>query len=721
MIENLILKLDWPTWLFFLIILVLAAVAFFYYFRTLPPLSSYRRILLTSLRAVGLIIALFILLSPILQIIFEENEKPVVAVLLDNSASMKISDSFGERGDSLRYLLNHFSRISPDDSIDIRPYFFDLSLRSGENDTLDFQTDGTNMDQALRAVIDTLAGQNLQAVILASDGIYNQGANPVLASQNITVPIYTVMIGDSAKPKDVILKRIQTNQITYVNKELPVEVVLWQNGYDGEKGIISLMQADRQIAHQTITLGKSGFEQKAEITFTPKKVGDFNYTVQIQPLPDEITAKNNSQNIQIRTLKSKIQVLIMSGIPNFDRRFLSYFGDQLKDYQFNFLTEKSSGNYYEASFNKIALDSIDLVILHGFPTKRSDQGQVNKIFQNIERRKLPIFWMLSQSTFIQNLGAFRELLPFDLNSRLQPIEDVLVKLTAGGSLHPVMHIDESKTTNDLMWSELPPVEVYDGISLKPGSQILLQSEDIQIGRKTRLQELPVLYTYRQGGIKHLVLAASNFGFWHFQLQEDLSRNDLMLKFMDRSIRWLVNREDINQIQIQPVQSTFNLGEAVTFSGEVYDEFYQPIQDAQVNIKIKNDEKEINDAMNLVGGGFYQYSFGGLPEGEFDYTISAEKNEQRIGERKGKFTVKPFYLEYQQTAGNVELMRQLANKTGGQFYYPAEFIKKFPRASFENRTQYSSTEHFLWDHLYWLFILIFLFGTEWFLRKRWGLL
>ena len=490
MIENLILKLDWPTWLFFLIILVLAAVAFFYYFRTLPPLSSYRRILLTSLRAVGLIIALFILLSPILQIIFEENEKPVVAVLLDNSASMKISDSFGERGDSLRYLLNHFSRISPDDSIDIRPYFFDLSLRSGENDTLDFQTDGTNMDQALRAVIDTLAGQNLQAVILASDGIYNQGANPVLASQNITVPIYTVMIGDSTKPKDVILKRIQTNQITYVNKELPVEVVFWQNGYDGEKGIISLMQADRQIAHQTITLGKSGFEQKAEITFTPKKVGDFNYTVQIQPLPDEITAKNNSQNIQIRTLKSKIQVLIMSGIPNFDRRFLSYFGDQLKDYQFNFLTEKSSGNYYEASFNKIALDSIDLVILHGFPTKRSDQGQVNKIFQNIERRKLPIFWMLSQSTFIQNLGAFRELLPFDLNSRLQPIEDVLVKLTAGGSLHPVMHIDESKTTNDLMWSELPPVEVYDGISLKPGSQILLQSEDIQIGRKTRLQEQP---------------------------------------------------------------------------------------------------------------------------------------------------------------------------------------------------------------------------------------
>lgn len=721
MIENLILKLDWPTWVFFLLIIVLTAIAFFYYLRTLPPLSGFRRMLLTSLRTVGLIIVLFILLSPILQIILKENEKPVIAVLLDNSASMKISDSFGERGDSLKYLFKNLSRINPDDSIDIRPYYFDLSLRSGENDTLDFQADGTNMDQALNAVMDTLSGQNLQAIILASDGIYNQGANPVLASQNITVPIYTVMIGDSTKPKDVILKRIQTNQITYVNKELPVEAVFWQSGFDGEKAVISLMQADKQIARETITLGKSGFEQKAELTFTPQKVGDFNYTVQIQSLPDEITTRNNFQNIRIRTLKSKIQVLIMNGAPDFDRHFLSYFGDQLKDYQFKFLTEKSSGNYYEASFNEIVLDSIDLVILHGLPTKRSDQGQVNKIFQTIERRKLPIFWMLSQSTFIQNLSVFKELLPFNLNSRLNPLENVFVKLTAGGSLHPVMHLEESKTTNDLMWAELPPVEIYEGINLKPGSQTLLQSEDIQIGRNLQQRELPVLYTYRQGGIKHLVFAASNFGFWHFQLQQDLSRNELMLKFMDRSIRWLVNREDINQIQIQPVQSTFNLGEAVTFSGEVYDEFYQPIQDAQVNIKIKNDEKEINEVMYLVGGGFYQYTFGGLPEGEFDYTISAEEDGQKIGERKGKFTVRPFYLEYQQTAGNVDLMRQLAIKTGGQFYYPAEFIKKFPQTSFESRTQYSSTEHFLWDNLYWLFILIFLFGSEWFLRKRWGLL
>jgi len=721
MIENLILKLSWPNWLFFVSILVLVSIAFFYYFRTLPPLSTSRRIFLTALRAAGLIVVLFILLSPILQIISKENEKPLAAILFDNSASMKIMDSYGERGDSLKFIRDNLSKINPNDSIELRPFYFDLSLQPASSDTLGFQTDGTNIEQSLKAVSDSLSGQNLQAIILVSDGIYNQGANPVLTSRSISAPIYTVMIGDSTMTKDVVVKRLQTNQITYVDKELPIEVVVWQNGFEGENGLITLSQGKRQLARKTITFEESGFEQKVELSFIPKKAGDFNYTVQIQSMPDEITTKNNSKNVRIRTLKSKMQVLIMGGAPNFDRHFLSYFDQQLDDYQFIFLTEKSPGSYYESRFSEVKLDSIDLVVWHGFPTSRSDKEQVKRIFQEVQQRKLPQFWFLSRTTHIPALEPYKVLLPFYINSRLNPIENASVRMSGGGNLHPVMQLEESETANRLMWSGLPPLEIYSGINFKQGSQLLLQSGGILVNRNIRQTDVPVLAAYRHGGIKQLVFAGANFGFWHFQLQEDLSRDRMMLQFMDRSIRWLVNREDISQIQIQPVQRTFNLGEAVTFSGQVYDEFYQPIQDAEVTVRIKGGDKEISEEMNLVGGGFYQHAFGGLPEGEYDYTVTAERDGNKIGERSGKFTVEPFYLEYQQTAGNVELMRQLAYRSGGQFYRPAQFINSFSAHSLESRTQYSATEHFLWDHLYWLFVMIALFGIEWFFRKRWGLL
>lgn len=721
MIENLILKLSLPNWLFFILMLALASIAFFYYWRTLPPLSTWRRIFLTALRAAGLTVVLFILLSPILQIISKENEKPVVAVLLDNSASMKITDSYGERGDSLQFIRDNLSRINPNDSIELRPFYFDLALRPANQDTPDFKTDGTNIEQSLKAISDSLSGQNLQAIVLVSDGIYNQGANPVLASRRVSAPIYTVMVGDSTMTKDVIVKRLQTNPITYVGKELPVEAVVWQNGFEGENGIITLSQGNRQLARKTITFEESGFEQKVELSFTPKKAGDFNYSVQIQSMPGEVTAKNNSKNVRIRTLKSKMQVLVMGGAPNFDRHFLSYFDEQLEDYQFIFLTEKSSGNYYELPFNKVNLDSIDLVVWHGFPTSRSDKEQVKRIFQEVQQRKLPQFWFLSRTTHISALEPYKDLLPFEIDSRPNPIENASVRMTSGGNLHPVMQLEENETANRLMWSELPPLEIYSGINLKQGSQLLLQSGGIPVNRNVRQTDVPVLAAYRHGGIKQLVFAGANFGFWHFQLQEDLSRDKMMLRFMDRSIRWLVNREDISQIQIQPIQRTFNLGEAVTFSGQVYDEFYQPIQDAEVTVRIKGGDKEMSEEMNLVGGGFYQHAFGGLAEGEYDYTLTAERDGKKIGERSGKFTIEPFYLEYQQTAGNVELMRQLAYRSGGQFYRPAQFINSFSPASLESRTQYSATEHFLWDHLYWLFVMIALFGIEWFFRKRWGLL
>jgi hypothetical protein len=721
MIEDLILKLDWPGWLFFLLLIFLASIAFVYYFRTLPPLSKLRRILLTSLRAAGLIIAVFVILSPILQIVFKNDEKPTIAVLFDNSASMGISDSYGERGDSLKFVSDNLSRFNSQDSINFQPFYFDLSLRRARSDSPSFKTDGTNIENAVKSVSDSLAGQNLQGIVLVSDGIYNQGANPVLLSQHSTLPIYPVMIGDSTLPKDVIVKRVQTNQVTYVNKELPFEIVLWQNGFDGERGVVSLNQGNKRVTSETVTFSKSGFEQKVQLHFTPRKEGDFNYTVSVHPQTGEITVKNNSKSVRIRVLKSKLRVLILSGAPNFDRHFLSYFGSQLKDYDFIFFTEKSTGNYFEGSFDKVTLDSVDLVILHGFPTAASNSVQVDRIFQSVEKRKLPVFWFLSRTTSIQTLNSFNDLLPFQLSSRLNPLENVSVKLTSGGNLHPAMQLSESETANKLLWTELPPLEIYGGLNPKPGSQILLQSDEIQMGTNLVQKELPVLFAYRHREIKHLVFAASNFGFWHFQLQEDLSRDQMMLRFMDRSIRWLVNREDINQIQIQPVQNTFNLGEAVTFSGEVYDELYQPIRDARVNIKIVGGEKEISEEINPLGGGFYQHSFGGLPEGEFDYVVKAEKNGKEIGERSGKFSIEPFYLEFQHTAGNVELMRQLAIRSGGRFYRPSEFTRRFPQTPFESRVNYSTSEHFLWDHLYWLFLLIFLFGTEWFFRKRWGLL
>lgn len=722
MIQEILLKLSWPNWLFSIAILILIAIAYLYYFRTLPPLSVVRRNLLLLVRVLSLAILFFLILEPVLRLLYRQNEKPIVAVLLDNSASMKIQENGIVRGDSVAYLAERLAGINRVDSLEIVPFTFDLATRPWQGDSLRFATDGSDFSETISAALDSLSGKNLQAIVLVSDGIYNRGANPYLAAQNSPAPIYTVLVGDTSLPRDVSLRRVQTNQITYVNKAMPVEAVFWQNGFDGKKALLTISKDGQELARETVTFGRSGFEQKVELTLVAREAGDFIYTVQIQALEGEVTARNNQQNLRVQVLKSKIRVLVLSGTPSFDRHALNFAGEQLKDYAFSFLTEKGSGEYYEAGFNEVKLDSQDLFILSGFPTRISDETQVRTLMQAVTNRQVPVFWFAARSAEYRKLSAFEQLLPFQLTSRLTPLENQFAQLTAGGRIHPVTRLDENETANDLLWKELPPLEIYPQLKPRPGAQALLAPDIRDNELPGNAGEKPLIcYAYRQNEIKHLVFNGSNIGSWQFQLQTDPAREQFFSRFLERAVRWLVNRDDIQQIQIRPLQPVYNVGEAVVFSGQVYDEFYQPVSDAEVIVTVAGDTSRISDEMIAEGNGYYRQSFSGLPEGEFSYRVEANRKGKPIGSRSGKFTVKPFFLEFQQIPANYTLMKQLADISGGTLYRPAEFLQNFPGKKLESRVQYASLEYFIWNYWHWLLLLILLLGTEWFLRKRWGLL
>lgn len=721
MIQEILLKLIWPNWLFALTVVVIVLMAYLFYRKTLPPLSAFRRGFAFVLRALSLAIILFLILEPVIRTIFQQNEKPVVAVLADNSASMNIKESYGARGDSLEYVLARLPELSDLDSVDLVPFQFDLAHRMTDGDTLGFDVDGSDITQAITATLDSLSGKNLQAMILLSDGNYNKGTNPFLTVQGSPVPIYSVLVGDSSLPKDIAVRRVQTNQITYVNKKLPVEITFWQNGFDGKQALVSMRRNGRQVAQQVVTLGESGFEQKVSLELVAQTAGDFNYEVAIQQFDEEVTARNNQQNVRIRVLKSKIKVLVISGLPNFDRHSFSFAGSQLEDYEFSFLTEKRRGQYFEAPFREAMIDSQDIFMFYGFPTAISEQAHLDQIMKTVENRQVPVFWIASQKANYQRLNRYERLLPFQLVAQLTPLENQFVQLTNGGRVHPITRLDENESANALLWKELPPLEIYRQIKSREGSQILLEAGNRDEDNRRNPQNQVICYVYRQNEIKHLVFNGTNISNWHFQLQEDPLREQFFVQFMDRAIRWLVNRDDIHQIQIKPLQPVYNVGEAITFSGQVYDDFYQPLSDAQVNISVSGDTARFADEMIAEGNGFYRQSFSGLPEGEYQYRLEAQRNGQTIGQRTGKFTVKPFFLEFQQIPANYNLMKQIADETGGAIYSPQNFLNNFPPGQLESRTQYSSFEYFLWSYWHWLVLLIVLLGTEWFLRKRWGLL
>lgn len=715
MVDTFFLKMSWPNWLFLLGVFALAGISWFYYRRTLPPLNRSRQSLATVLRALSIVILLFLVLQPVLEMIYRQLEKPVVAVLIDDSASMTIKDPDGSRADSLLYLLGNLSSSIDPDSIDTELFAFSDHIRPVGDDTMRFQSDATDLDLAIRAVQDSLSGRNLQKVILVSDGIYTRGVNPLQSAERSSVPIHTVRIGESQAPTDLAVRRVQHNAITYAGQETPVKVTLWQNGMEGQQAIVKLRLGKNVVNQRRITLGPSGFEQNLDLSLKSGREGNFRYQVEITPLSDELNTANNSKSFRLQVLKRQVNVLVLSGVPNFDRHFLSVTADFLPDFNFTFLTQKNGADFYESSLQKVNLDSQDVIILHGFPTSNTGQPAMVSLTNVISEKSLPVLWLLNRHTRLDKLKSVADKLPFTQLSPLRASGDHLVQLTLNGKLHPAIRINENETANTLLWKDLPLIETFAPLKIADGSQVLITSADAE-------NKQAVVFAWRKGQQKHLIFNGANFGNWYFQLQEDPRRQDFFATFMERTLRWLKNRDDIQQIQIRPLQDSYNVGEAITFSGQVYDAFYQPVPDAQVRVVIWQDSTQFaNDEMQAEGDGFYRSDISGLAEGEYRYRVSAVRGEKQLGSRSGQLSVQPFFQEFQTIAANHQLLNEISQRSGGISTSVKEFVEAPRLADLSKRTSFSNSEIFLWDHWEWLMLLVILLGSEWFLRKKWGML
>ena len=402
---------NWPTLLVLFGAAVLVALVYLYYRRSLPPLSAGRRTVLRSLRALALLIVFFLLMNPVLEVVRQEQLPPRVALLLDNSASMSIQDRQGRRADSLVFLWKQIQARTQGDSLRWSVFAFDTGVSVLENDTLSFSVDGTNISRALLAVQDSLLDQNLQAIVLLSDGIFNQGVDPLSLSEKMAVPVYTVLIGDPSPPRDLQIVRVETNPVSYVGDELPVEVVVRQHGYAGQKVVVEARLGDRVVARRAEVLGQNGLEQRIALTWKPSREGEHRLRISVSALEGEVTALNNRQEVQVTVLKRKQRILVVSGSVDYDRQMLGFLAGQLPDFQFLFRTEAGMGKYFEGSLQRLPLDSLDLLMFHGFPTSRSSANQIKRLLEQVGQKKLPVVWLLNRRTDLRKLIPYRENCP----------------------------------------------------------------------------------------------------------------------------------------------------------------------------------------------------------------------------------------------------------------------------------------------------------------------
>jgi hypothetical protein len=712
-------------WLFLLILLGIGFSLFIYRW-TNPPVSKLLRYFLLSLRVVTLVTILCILFEPVLKLVWYRFQAPQVAVLIDDSASMRLVDASGNRAETLRQILKNpvFKKIGQKNTPEY--YRFAAGLERwnpAAGDSLKLAGDGTNIQNALQSLQEKTADQYLKAIVLITDGADNLGENPVRSAATLGVPIFPIGVGDPAEPRDVLVTRVFTNQITYVNNQVPVEVSFKSAGFSNDKALVLLKQGTQTIQTRTVTLSGTSLEQTLQFHFTPAQEGVAKYQIEIPALPNEITPLNNHKDFYIKVLKSRIKILLVAGAPSADLAFLKRALAANENIEVTAFVEKRNGEFYEGQFPvSDRLEEFDAVILQDFPRPTSDAATVENLCRIILKKEMPLLFLAGPAVDFRKLAPVQNLFPF--KSPIAPGKEYLIQinLTTEGNTHPVLRMNDDLIQNNNLWRELPPV-YFSALNLKPTAlaRTLIEVDKDRSKMPASLPPQPVLALSQAGSHKMAAIMAFGLWRWEFLLKGLEQPESIYPTFFNKLVRWLVTREESKRVRIQLEKDIFRGGEPVQFKAEVYTEDYRPLDDAEVRVLVKNSRLEQELILTGRGNGKYEGTLQVLEGGEYQFFGQANSKGQVAGTDSGRFSIEPFSLEFQNTRMEADMLQKMATTTNGRYFSPDDLAALPELLEFPPRRTVESREWELWNKWALLGLIVAFLSMEWFLRKKKGML
>ncbi|MBD3289745.1 hypothetical protein GF337_13140 [candidate division KSB1 bacterium] len=726
MFENFQLEMVGSIILFIALVAAFIAYTFFMYRRTNPPVSGTLRKFLVFMRGLVFLIIIFILFEPLLSLTWTNVRKPIIAVLTDTSASMDLTDAKGKRSEQARSLLqkSFLNKNGNDRITEFYKFSDDLSPLDSPADSLQFTADGTDISAALQQLNERMDEKYLAGVVLVTDGIFNIGENPARYAEDMDVPIYPVGIGDPQEQKDIVISRVLTNQVTYANNRVPVDITVKATGFKDRKVPLQLLKDGKVLDTQYIELTDDALETKARMHYVPVTPGNQKYSLQIPMLAGELTARNNTKNFYTKVLKDKMKILVISGSPSYDLAFAKRNLKSDENVETTYFTLKNRNAFYEGQFpsNADQLKIYDAIILIDFPRRNFPAYVINQVADYMKEGNKSLMVIGSQELHYPALEPLSGYLPIQL--RVFPINEQLVsfQLTPNGLQHPLMRLSENEIENQTLWRDLPPIYyTFRRVDPVSGSETLLEVDKQRTLIRGAAESLPLIVARKMNQQKSLFLTGYGIWRWDFLMTGIGNESKSFSKFLSNCVRWLVTREDSKLVRIHPDKEIYRSGEKVTFTAEVYYEDYRPRDGATVKVRISGKSNVDEVELSNIGNGKYEGEFQVLEGGDYRYEGQAFANDQLLGEDSGRFSMEEFSLEFLETKMNEALLQQIAYKSGGTYFTPANIEDLKAELNFQQRSTELTRQWELWNKLVLLILIIVLLSIEWFIRKKKGML
>ena len=618
---------------------------------------------------------------------------------------------------------------------------------------------GTRFVPALRQIRDRFRNQDIGGIILLTDGIDTTAEgrrvspSPELEAilRDLQAPVSALTTAGDPALKDLGVIHLAANNFAFLLNATTIEATIEVHGYPPAQLPVRLLENGVELQTQLLETRVGETSYKVKFEFVPKKLGKQVYAVRVDPLADEIYAKNNERSTILNIVRDKIRVVQVVGQPSWDERHMR-----------NLL--KENPNVDLVSFfilvNRFSPrpTSARETSLIPFPSKELFEDELGGfdllVFQNFNpgpyqtREYLP-----NIAQFVRDGGAFvmiggplsytaggyygtpiADVLPVDLpsgyggDSSLDTSE-YTPRLTESGAFHPITRLALDPSVNKTLWRDIHPLEGANKVTrAKEDAVVLVEHPDLT-GADGK--PMPLVAVREVGEGRSMVVGTDSTWYWNFKAGGAGEDAHLYETFWDNAIRWLIKDPELDLLKVRSLREVVPVGEQAEVLVTAYRADYRPAERQAVEVTVRrrgpSDDRgqgevvlrrtdlvtdaqgELRLSVPVAVGGIYEIDaraqiVSGRTTTALDLFVGADQNP-----------------ELERIVGDDHLLQGLARATGGKVLpfdaEPSEIPLEEPTVM---RVKSRSHQE-LWSAPWALALAVALFGLEWWLRRRYGYL
>ena len=730
---KLVLLAGWPVWLLALFAIAGVAALAWVIFRNSTQWGRARAAVIWALQAATVCTLLLMLWQPAISVSTLKEQQNIVAVLVDDSRSMSLSDSGVTRKDAAAKVLNDGLIDGLKKRFQVRLYKLSAGAQRIQGlEGVTAQASATHIGDAIKQVTDEAGSLPIGAVVLLSDGGDNAGGVDLETMNEIRsrhIPVHAIGFGAEKLEKDLEVTSVETPMRALADSRLTAQISFKQRGFAGQKARLVVRENGKTLATQDTVIKADGMQQTETLVFNAGVAGTRVLQASVEPLAGETNAKNNAVTRLIQVDSSKPRILYIEGEPKWEFKFIRRAMEEDRSVELVTMLRTTQNKIYRQGVK----DSKELE--DGFPVKVDELfgfqglivGGVEAGYFNAAQQELIKLFVDRRGGGLLMLGGraglaeggyaqtpLAEVLPLTLPDRKGTFvrDPAYVSLTKFGRDSLICRLVENLDKNEERWKKLPYLANFQDPGIpKPGATVLA---DMKVGNQT----MPFLTTQNYGRGRTAVIASA--GTWRWQMTQPVEDKTHEM-FWQQMLRWLVQATP-GQVVASTPKTVLSDETKMQLRAEVRDKNFMPTADADVEARVMGPGGAgsiVPMAPDPLTAGLYTASWNADKAGSYVVEVMVKRAGQELGRDVVTFLREDGVAENFRAEQNRELLERLASDTGGKYYRP-EDAKHLPVEIAYSEAGISAKEtKDLWNMPVFFLLLIALRTVEWLLRRKWG--